>query len=76
LKENVTIYTSAKENQPLTIAIKALQRDIKKVTGLESTVKPLSAIDKTGIVILDASKTQYLKLQFLLGKHIIFIQRK
>jgi hypothetical protein len=56
LKGNITIYTSAKENEPLAIAVKALQRDIKKVTGFETNLKPLSTIGKTGIVILDDSK--------------------
>jgi len=56
LKQEITIYTSATEKEPIYKAIEALQRDIEKVTGSKAIIKALSAANQKGIVILNSQK--------------------
>lgn len=56
LKQEITIYTSATEKEPIYKAIEALQRDIEKVTGSKAIIKALSAANQTGIVVLNSQK--------------------
>ena len=51
LKGDTILYTFAKPGDPLYRAVKALQRDIKKVIGTDLAIKSLSDVKAPGIVI-------------------------
>ncbi len=51
LNADTALYTSAKPGDPLYRAVRALQRDLKKVVGVSAAIKPLSDINTSGIVI-------------------------
>jgi hypothetical protein len=51
LSADTAIYTTAKLGEPLYRAVKALQRDIRKVVGVDVSVRPLAEANAPGIVI-------------------------
>ncbi|QCR24645.1 glycosyl hydrolase 115 family protein [Pontibacter sp. SGAir0037] len=61
LNGNTVIYTSAKPGEPLYVAVSALQRDMEKVLGQKSGIKPLTEIREPGIVIVNAAEIKLVK---------------
>lgn len=56
LKGEIPIYTDATSGDPLFKAVTALQNDLEKVLGARATIRPLSAIGTSGIVIANDAK--------------------
>ncbi|GEP96596.1 glycosyl hydrolase 115 family protein [Chitinophaga cymbidii] len=54
LHGNTPIYTSAKPGEPLYKAVLALQRDMEKILGGQHTIRPLTEMDRAGIVVLNS----------------------
>ncbi len=61
LDSDIVLYTSLLPKDPEYKAIEALKRDIKKVLGKKSLVKPLSTITSPGIIILNSKKDTLLE---------------
>ena len=61
LQGPIPLYTNTAQDDPLYKAIKALQRDIEKITGTAPLIKSLDAVDKPGIIIINAQQSPALK---------------
>ncbi len=73
LKGNTIIYTSAKPGEPLYLAVLNLQRDMNKVLGKSTTLKPLADITVPGIVIATANKDGLVRTVTRWESHHLYI---